>query len=254
MPGVFPEIARIFRSLSKRELVVEPEIKTVALKQDVLRTDIGDKDRVGQFLQNMRLTSDDICEAFGFARQTKNYAIMELLLKDKRLNPNSVNIGLAEADVAKWLLLQPNIRLTERECYDAIFGPHGGQDRLYPDHEDHEYDEGGSVSGSEDDSEVYAEDESEEHTEIIWNDLSTFCLLLSDERLVLSPEFCKKLCDDVAEELISLDWHIFGTPYEGSYYGYDNYVSWTNYQELAEILIQDKKFQPFSERLREFVY
>jgi hypothetical protein len=112
----FPETARIFYGLSKSEFVTETELVHLAVKNGLLNAAVakGHMDRVKEMLQDKRLTTDDLTNAFSLALHNKDFAMIHLLSADDRFDPTRYRVGTYEASVARWFLQNPRFPPPDR--------------------------------------------------------------------------------------------------------------------------------------------
>ena len=217
-------MAPVVYGLSKSEFASDPDIAILALQHGLLAAavSVGHAERVLTFLTNPSLRAGDIHTAIQKAYAKNNVEMVRILLADSRLEKEPVPlrncaIGKASPELARVLLTSPNVRFnpTKNNILYAAFTPFGA---------------------------------------ILENwysrcNMGTLRLLLADPRFTLDQEFCRNICGAVTDILEDGMWYERGELIDipGFYDRDGNYMSYTNYEELARILRTDTRFAQFTD-------
>lgn len=223
LSATFPETAPKVYGLSKSEFASEPDIATLAQRNGLLvaATALGHVERVRTFLKNPRLRATDIHKAVQKACEKNLVNMTLLLLEDNRLEKEPFQlqkrtIGQFSPDLAYILLASSRIRFVpnRRDILYAAFAPY--EDPI-PDARIHVH------------------------------DLPTFEMLLKDDSYnsVLKPSFCQEFCHCVESIEADGNWQIFGEPVTIPWFKDGNFVSFTDFGALCNILRKDARFAPF---------
>ena len=211
----FPETARIVYGLSKQEFQTEPELMFLASKHGILQaaSALGNMNKVAGFLTERRLRAMDITKAFVAAYENNQYSIMVMLMNDMRFDRSILSgmVGCADPFLADLLMGDLQVVPTNMDVVYAAFGQHGGRDLGY---------------------------------KVAHNDLTTLRLVLSNPKLVLNTEFCESVSEIVIHNMHMSFWSCFGKRRNLQKYFGSNYVCFTDFEELAFLLMKDPRFVP----------
>ena len=215
----FPEVARVVYGLSKREFASEPEIEILALRNGLLMAavHVGHFERVATFLKNPRVRSVDIHKVLQKVCDNNILGMVKVLLADNRLSKDPLRlrrhaIGQYSPGLAELLLASPSVKIapSKRDILYAAFAPCGRK-------------ESGRIS-----------------------DLRTMQFLLADPRYAsLKPDFYQRFCQCIEGILEYDQWKENGEFVNIPWFYDGKYVSYTNYEELYNILKKDKRFAPY---------